>query len=399
MVTNKTEKISTGVNNFFQKSVQKIKSSLNYCWNGLLLLIQVLVMFFGGCVLYVLSPVLFFFGLFINPAGAANFYYSHNLRDEFKNIHSVSDAFDYIKCTVSALFYYTWRFLWVPVVYILPMNIRHYFIDTSQKPLKEYTVQTQMDYVLYMLNGGKPFSWSISDEAFSALWNSEKLEEYRIFRNAWVASGANLGTAQIDSLLKDNKDEAIEMLLKYFTTKTRKDEQMNLLLTVVPINAQLIQLIKSIVEVQKPSTNFIEAVYSSPHDELKQKLQSILDEWADIDAVSTDKTNSKVSLEQAKTLWKNFCLCKQKIATSAQAKMKFWQYQIFTETHHHLDEVALKHLIATLDGDEYLELIIRHEGFDKVEAPDVMAILQSRRNYYAVYMKMKVNAVSLNKAA
>ena len=374
-----TENFSKGNKNFFE-----------LCFDKLKLVINVIIMLVVGIVLYITSPIWFFLLLCSDSEAAADFYYNASLHLEFKEVHDLKTGVEYVWHKVSALFCYSWRFLWYPVILILPISTRRYFIDRQPDPLNSCATQTQMDYVLYQLKSEPNLEHIfISDKAFQALWDKSDEQERLLFRKAWCGSARELGDEQIKSLIHEESENATALLFKYFTVQTRKDEQLKLLLDHAD-STRIIDLIEKICREQKPSQGFIETVFTSHYEKLQQQIIPVIDEWADINAVapSKDKNGKRDDAEEIQA-WTTFCFCKKDICTAAQTKMKQWQYKIFAATGHHLSMPALKHLVATVETPEFMTYIIDHEGLDKIEEPCVLAILKSRRKFYEAYMEMK----------
>ena len=380
-----------GTNSDAENFSKSNKNFLELCFDKLKLVVLVIFMLVSGLFLYITSPIWFFLLLCSNAEAAATFFYNAAPHKEFREVHDFKTGLEYVWCKVSAMFCYTWRYLWYPVILILPMATRHFFIDRQPYDLNTFATQTQMDYVLYRLKN-KPdetYDIPVSDSAFLALWDKNEEQDRLLFRKAWASSGKDLKDEQINGLIRDDTEGATALLLKYFTVQTRRDEQLKLLLDHAD-NTRIIELIDKICRAQKPTPGFIETLFTSHHEKLQQQIIPVIDEWADINAVSPgkEKNGKKDEAEEMKA-WTTFCTCKKEICTAAQMKMKQWQYEIFAKTGHHLSTPALKHLIATLEPTEFLAYIIDHEGIDKVEEACVFAILKSRRKCYEVYMEKK----------
>ena len=365
-------------------------------------------------VLYVSSLVWFLFLLIVKPKKAAEFY------NNFGNHLSFSESFEQSSAPTSAddtppksqsdtlfnlkkiwsftwdkvstLFNFTWYYLWMPIIYILPMSVKRHFIETSA--LGEHSIQTQMDYVIYQLKHAKGLPSSISEESevFTALWYAADETERNLFRNAWIAAGKVIKDEQITHLIESDSDAAAKTLLSYFTLKTRKEEQLYLLIEKAK-DARICDIICKICQQQKPTTKFIELLFTSDNDKLHQQMIPIIDECADNNAVNKlpqAKSWDEESEPDVVKEWRKFCTYKTDISPSAQAKMAVWQYEIFAKTNHRLSKSALLHLLATQSSPDYLIKIIEYEGIATVEDTCVLAILKSRPEFYDAYIGKKL---------
>ena len=332
------------------------------------------------------SPLWFPVMVFINPERAAQGFYNKESRS-----FDVKPAWmDWWTVNIkNILIYYLMRWLWTPLVALLPMKYRAEFIRCSDKHVSDYSVRTQLAYYRSfdaegkkaLLHSGGVFSM----EAKEAIWSDPN--EW----GNWIDAGLELNCSQIKTLCRA-KAECSSLLWRYFKAHTPSKEQLAVLINgvysgYIAPEEVLIKLIRQ----QRPNADMLSKLFATDREKFIEKVNAVVDEYADLDAVNFDI--SGMDDEQKKQLlaerWSNFCKSKKQISCSAQKKMSHWQYTVFVATGHKLNYFAMQYLCLYLGEGErsYLKEVISNE-FEQVDSK-LLTALKSEYWRYSVYLEVE----------
>jgi hypothetical protein len=288
--------------------------------------------------------------------------------------------------------YYLMRWLWTPLVSLLPMRYRSEFIlaGRERKALSEYSVKTQVKYYKTCDDGGKQsliVSNALSSEAFKLIWEDEFEWEN------WVDSGRALTKEQVDFLCRKGEGS---LLWRYFKKNTPDKEMVNVLLKLVAGNYSAAQrVLLYFVRQQRPSAELIEKITATGNRAFIKDVCSIIDQYADLDAVNFRITEipggGDMPVEEQQSIlierWTNFCRHKEEISVAAQKKMGYDQYLIYVHTGHKLDSSALLHMCLHLQNEKFLREVLNNE-FEKIDST-LQTALKSEYWRYSLYLKVK----------
>lgn len=289
--------------------------------------------------------------------------------------------------------YYLMRWLWNPLVSVLPMRrYRSEFIlaGRERKALSEYSVKTQVKYYKTCDDGGKQsliVSNALSSEAFKLIWEDEFEWEN------WVDSGRALTKEQVDFLCRKGEGS---LLWRYFKKNTPDKEMVNVLLKLVAGNYSTAQrVLLYFVRQQRPSAELIEKITATGNRAFIKDVCSIIDQYADLDAVNFRITEipggGDMPVEEQQSIlierWTNFCRHKKEISVAAQKKMGYDQYLVYVQTGHKLDSSALLHMCLHLQNEKFLREVLNNE-FEKLDEA-LQTALKSEYWRYSLYLKVK----------
>lgn len=332
------------------------------------------------------SPIWFPVLLIANPLRAAQELNAKSIREW--NV-SPTWADWYLTNIHNLLIYYLMRWLWTPLIVLLPMKrYRSEFIREGEKRLNEYSAKTQVAYYNSCCDGGKQsllMSGALSPEV-----------RERIFKNPfewknWIESGLELSREQVETLLKNGQQTLLRL---YFKKSTPNKDMINLLLDYAQRNSSTAQYVMlQLIRQQRPNSELIGKMLSTGNSSFIKEVSKVIDGYADLDAVNFGvKDVKETSLPEEKERifverWTNFCRHKKEISVAAQKKMGYDQYLIYVQTGHKLDYQALLHMCLHVQNKEFLEDILSIE-FEKVDEA-LQTALKSEYWRYSLYLKVK----------
>lgn len=336
--------------------------------------------------LVITSPLWFPVLIFINPERAATSLYDKSHRDfGFKPAW-----FDWYLTVVHNLpIYYLMRWLWTPVIALLPMKYRAEFIRHGSKNVCDYSKKTQIAYFKSHCDESKQSllcSHIFSTEVRATLWFDETEREN------WLACGVELSRSQVADLCQ--KDSG-KQLWRYFKQRTPSKEMYDLLLKYVREGyAAPAETLINLIRQQRPNAELIGKLLCTQNDKFIDRVNEVIDAYADLDAVEFGTQSvTGVSDEEKQRIigerWTNFCKSKKDICRAAQKKMGHAQYRIFAETGHKLEYYALQHLCLNLCAGQrdYLKEIIANE-FENINSR-LQTALKADYWRYSAYLEVE----------
>jgi hypothetical protein len=375
------------------------KNFKNKVWNWVVETVKFIAQVVGivayavWCLLAVItSPVWYSIMIFVSPSEAADFIWSNAKYDIQGWFGGLLEAISQIA------FRFLMNLLWAPIIAMLPMKYRQSFITSSDKPLSKYSVKTQLAY--YKRKDAETKKNLLRYDHLSAEARKE-IWQIHVERENWVDSGKELTLEQISELL----DRSKILSWRYFKKHTPNKDELNLLINRVRHNyagAQEHVLINLICQ-QRPSSELIGKLLTTGNKELIARVNSIIDWYADMDAVNfrTDHLTGIDDEAERKRIvsesWINFCKHKEKIHCDAQKRMGMEQFKVFVETGHKLDYEALRYLCLDVKNLNYLALIIEAE-YDQIDEP-IQTALKSEFHAYRVYLEEKAKRTAKQQEA
>ena len=275
-----------------------------------------------------------------------------------------------------------------PFIAMLPMKYRREFILQGSKPLCDYSTMTQVRYYKTFIGEGKSnliACSNLSEEARDAIWADKDERQY------WVLSGRELADEQVKDLVLEGKSA---LLWSYFKKNTPSQQRMYELIKYAREGYESAQnvLIK-LIKQQRPDHKLVARLLMTGQTEFTNRVQEVIDEYADMDAVNDgpsvfDDLSEEEKEKKAAERWYNFCKAKKNIDSAAQKKMSHKQFKVFAETGHQLEYNALLHLLLNIDDEEYLRDIIVAE-FEQIETGNLVAALKADYWRYSTYLAEK----------
>lgn len=278
------------------------------------------------------------------------------------------------------------RWLYSPLIKLLPMKYRFDFIFNGDKRIKTYPVKTQVAYYSECCDESKQSlirSSSLSQETFKVLWEKGEYANYANF----VHSGVKLSTKQIDDLCKKGETT---LLWDYLKGRTPDKETLDVIIHNVRGNyAAAIDVMIRLIKQNRPNNELVSKLLNINNESFVQRVAEVLDLYADMDAVEFGTENVKSDNEDVKQKvvaekWTNFCMHKKDICRAAQKKMSHAQYRVFAETGHKLDFYALQYLLLNVPSELYLKEMIVNE-FATINAA-LQTALKAEYWRYSVYL-------------
>jgi len=336
--------------------------------------------------LVITSPLWFTLLVIANPERAA---YGLNHRSE-RDFGFRPEWLDWwLTVTRNVFIYYAMRWMWTPVIALLPMKYRKEFIIHGNKMLGDYSVKTQIKYFKTFDDEGKKNLIAhgyLSAEARATIWQ-DKYE-----RDNWVDSDLQLTKSQVEDLIAERGSA---LLRRYFRRNTPNKEMINFLL--IKANhgfGNAMEALLELIRTQRPNRELVGKLLSVKSSDFQQKVRDIIDAYADLDAVEFSVSSlpgGDMSDEEKHSIimsrWNSFCIGKKNISTAAQKKMSADQYRSFQATGHTLDYPALQHLCLTVQNESYLRdiLSIEYESIDE----NIVTALKSEYWRYSLYLAVK----------
>lgn len=332
------------------------------------------------------SPLWYFFWLICEPDTAADFMLTK--RDEngsdIKALRNIHHNF-----AIGVVMHDLWK----PVIWLMPMSIRREFISRDTKPLRKYSVKTQVKYYFsqYMedrvalLKSGK-----LSEEAMDEIWmyfTSPRFETPE--RERFLEAGVQLTSQQVKDLVIDNKGH---LLKDYFAKYTPNVDVIRFLVSHTG-GAGVEQALLNIVRRQRPTPEVLKILMMSPRSDLRDKINLIMEDYLDVDAVqetldAIDKAENDQEINAALERWRKYCSNRSGMSVGAQKKMTFKLFEIFKEQGCHLTPNGLSALCARLkrEDEKFLRSVLRHE-FQITGC--IIATLLNEYWKYSVYLEVK----------
>ena len=286
----------------------------------------------------------------------------------------------------AVLFGFVLRLVWKPIVDLLPMSRRKFFISSGmsfgRKDISEYSPKTQVKYFENVDVRTKLdlLRFKFTKAVMDLIWWRGDYEEI------FIKAGCHLTTDQFIDLVSCKPDLAKNYLLK----RTPRNEIIDALVKAAKPNARAWEVLVNWLSCQKPSEQLVAKVLSVSNKETAETIIKIVDRWADMDAVNgihyPDLTFEE-TLEAKKADWENFCKGKENIYYKAQAKMDFIQYKVFHETGHQVDKRALESLLVSVKMPRYIRELLTNEWETLDEK--VLAVVKADAVKYAIYMAVK----------